>query len=57
MPDRAAFDVRTPRDGRPFYCIQCGAGFGEFMACEDVICELESVQAAIARKSEHDGEE
>ena len=32
---------RTPTDSKPFYCITCGLGFGEFIACEEVDCELE----------------
>ena len=28
--------------GKPFYCKLCGAGMGEYMACELPDCELES---------------
>lgn len=40
---------RTPYDGEPFYCTFCGSGLGEFYACEDVRCVLESKEAALAR--------
>jgi hypothetical protein len=33
---------RKPNDGRPYYCALCGLGFGEFLACEEGDCELES---------------
>ena len=42
-------DERTPHDGRPFYCVDCGAGFGEYLACEEGDCALESVATAEAR--------
>jgi hypothetical protein len=35
--------------GRPFYCKLCGAGFGEYMACEEPDCELETVADAQER--------
>lgn len=31
----------SPNDGKPYYCKVCGLGFAEFLACEDVECELE----------------
>jgi hypothetical protein len=37
---------RSPYDGKPFYCAVCGAGFGEFMACEAPDCIIESWEAA-----------
>ena len=40
---------RNPFDGRPFYCVTCGAGFDEYMACEDVQCELEPASEALHR--------
>ncbi len=43
---------RTPDDGEPFYCARCGLGFGEFMACEDGDCELESADKARARQQQ-----
>jgi hypothetical protein len=42
--------VRTPTDGKPFYCALCGLGWGEFMACEEVDCRLESEAEASLRK-------
>lgn len=39
----------TPTSGKPFYCIICGGGFGEYMACELPDCELESNAAAKRR--------
>lgn len=43
---------RTPYDGRPYYCKLCGLGFGEFMACEDGDCELESEKDARERQQQ-----
>lgn len=40
---------RHPRDGLPYYCEMCGAGIGEFMACEEPDCKLESKERAEAR--------
>ena len=44
---------RTPYDGEPFYCTYCGIGFGEFMACEDLNCQLETKLAAEQRQRRH----
>jgi hypothetical protein len=44
---------RTPYDGQPYYCMICGLGFGEFIACEEVDCILEDSARAIARAEEH----
>ena len=33
---------RTPTDGKPFYCKTCGLGWGEYGACEEPDCQLES---------------
>ncbi len=41
--------VRGPYDGLPYYCTTCGLGLGEFLACEEAECELESAQAAQLR--------
>jgi len=49
-------DERTPRDGLPYYCAICGLGFGEYLACEEAGCRLESIRDAetrIAEDSEH----
>lgn len=40
---------RDPHDGRPFYCVTCGHGFAEFVACEEPDCTLETTAAAEAR--------
>lgn len=47
-------DKRGPYDGKPYYCAFCGMGLGEYYACEDVRCQLESKEAAEARKYRHD---
>jgi hypothetical protein len=41
---------RSPYDGKPFYCKACGAGFGEYIACEMPDCLLESVADAGERR-------
>ncbi len=41
---------RTPRDGQPYYCAKCGAGFGEYIACEQPNCELETQASAELRR-------
>lgn len=41
---------RSPYDGQPFYCALCGAGFGEYMACEEPDCELETKDEAEKRR-------
>jgi hypothetical protein len=41
---------RMPYDGEPYYCALCGLGLGEFMACEEPDCRLESKDDAIKRK-------
>ena len=41
--------IRTSTDGKPFYCTNCGAGWNEFGACEDVQCCLESADEAQRR--------
>src|SRR5262245_24499612 len=35
--------------GEPYYCKLCGAGGGEYMACEMPDCELESKEEAMTR--------
>jgi hypothetical protein len=42
--------MRTPYDGKPFYCALCGLGFGEMMACEEPDCQPETEAAAKARQ-------
>jgi hypothetical protein len=43
---------RHTYDGRPFYCADCGVGWGEFMACEEPDCRLESEAEAQRRRRE-----
>lgn len=43
---------RTPIDGKPYYCIKCGLGYGEYMACEEPDCELEPHDFAIRRATD-----
>ena len=45
--------TRTPTDGKPYYCTHCGAGFGEYMACEEMDCRLETILAAHDRRTKH----
>ena len=40
---------RDPKDGKPFYCAVCGAGWNEYGACESVACQLEPSWEAAAR--------
>jgi len=40
---------RSPRDGRPYYCDLCGAGYGEYLACDGADCRLEPKGIADAR--------
>jgi hypothetical protein len=44
-------EKREPHDGRPFYCDVCGAGYYEFLACEQADCRLETMHAAVGRKA------
>lgn len=41
---------RSPYDGKPFYCSLCAAGYDEYMACEEVDCQLESESNARLRQ-------
>jgi hypothetical protein len=45
-----------PYDGKPFYCTVCGAGWGEYMACERPECELESAWESRQRQVRHQRE-
>lgn len=45
---------RTPYDGKPFYCIECGVGLAEFVACELPDCTLESCETAKIRAQKHE---
>ena len=42
---------RSHADGKPYYCRVCGAGYGEFIACEMPDCELESETEARERRA------
>lgn len=44
---------RHELDGKPFYCQTCGAGFGEYMACDGIDCSLESQEKATSRMNTH----
>ena len=37
-------------DGEPYYCADCGLGWGEYMVCEDGPCTLETKETAQTRK-------
>lgn len=41
---------RKPNDGRPYYCVLCGCGFGEYLACELPDCKLETEAEAQDRR-------
>jgi len=47
------WEQRTPYDGKPFYCAECGLGLGEYLACELPFCKLESDVKANARRQQH----
>lgn len=36
-------------NGKPYYCALCGLGGGEYAACEEGDCQLESEDIAKAR--------
>ena len=44
--------MRSPYNGKPYYCDKCGAGFGEYMACEMPDCTLETEQIAQDRREQ-----
>lgn len=47
---------RTPHDGLPYYCLSCGLGIAEYLACEDLaFCKLESEARARKRAAAQDG--
>jgi len=41
-----------PYNGRPFYCIKCGMGYAEYVACELPDCELEMADVAEQRAAD-----
>lgn len=43
-------EFRDPYDGKPYYCLVCGVGYPEFVACEDIGCTLESEKSAQDRQ-------
>jgi hypothetical protein len=47
--------VKPWLNGKPYYCALCGLGMGEYLACEEVDCELESVEVAEARAAANEG--
>lgn len=42
-------DKPNPLNGEPFYCRVCGAGYGEYLACEEPGCALETREEAAKR--------
>lgn len=44
---------RSPYDGKPYYCTECGLGWNEYGACEEIGCKLESVEDAQDRQAGH----
>ena len=44
---------REPYDGHPYYCIECDAGYREYLACKMDACELENKRTAEARARLH----
>lgn len=42
--------TRSPRDGKPYYCDECGVGWAEYMVCEDGPCRLETEAEAHERQ-------
>lgn len=42
-------EERTPKDGKPYYCVKCSMGFDEYLACELPDCELENIASAELR--------
>ena len=48
-------DYPTPYNGKPYYCVTCGMGFAEYMACSDNDCELESEESAKERQEKSNG--
>lgn len=44
---------RTPYDGKPYYCADCGLGWPEVRACEDGPCTLEKIETAQKRRRAH----
>jgi hypothetical protein len=40
-------------NGEPYYCAVCGLGGGEYFACEESDCKLESKQDAQKRRRAH----
>jgi len=39
--------------GEPYYCALCGAGYGEYMACELPDCKLQTKAEAMDRRAEY----
>lgn len=52
QPSAAEANKETPKwlNGEPYYCSYCGLGGGEYAACEDVRCKLESPAVARLRR-------
>lgn len=50
---RRGMNEPTPTNGKPYYCRVCGLGFGEYLACEEPCCKLESERDAKSRQRKH----
>lgn len=46
---KRAYGERTVTDGKPYYCAECGLGWGEYIACELPTCRLETAASAAKR--------
>lgn len=44
---------RSPYDGQPYYCALCGAGYGEYIACEMPDCKLETEKESLRRRKKY----
>lgn len=43
---------RNSKDGKPYYCSECGCGYDEYLACELPFCKLETNKEAEKRRLE-----
>lgn len=49
----APISERSPLDSKPYFCVSCGVGFAELMACKLLGCKLETVEQAKERAAAH----
>lgn len=40
---------RWSNDGKPFYCVVCGTGWGNYIMCDSDKCQLEPEAEAVKR--------